>query len=67
MFCQMGEMERLVNSRNEARSDLSAAVDDFLQEVDKLPVSERLERLTVCYHRRLLSKTYWLFFCGPSK
>ncbi|KAI7807028.1 serine/threonine-protein kinase 31-like [Triplophysa rosa] len=45
--CQtMGEMECLVNSRNEARAALSASVDDFLQEVDELPVNARLERLT---------------------
>lgn len=44
----MGEMERLVNSRDESRAALSAAVDDFLQEVDELPVIARLERLTVC-------------------
>ncbi|XP_056617631.1 serine/threonine-protein kinase 31-like isoform X2 [Triplophysa dalaica] len=45
--CQtMGEMECLVNRRNEARAALSVSVDDFLQEVDELPVNARLERLT---------------------
>ncbi|KAA0703026.1 Serine/threonine-protein kinase 31 [Triplophysa tibetana] len=45
--CQtMGEMECLVNRRNEARAVLSVSVDDFLQEVDELPVNARLERLT---------------------
>ncbi|XP_050986540.1 serine/threonine kinase 31 [Labeo rohita] len=44
--CQtMAEVESLVNSRNEARGALLAAVDDFLQEVDKLPINERLDRL----------------------
>ncbi|XP_048009659.1 serine/threonine-protein kinase 31-like [Megalobrama amblycephala] len=44
--CQtMAEIEPLVNSRNEARGALLAAVDDFLQEVDKLPINERLNKL----------------------
>ncbi|XP_059363471.1 serine/threonine-protein kinase 31-like isoform X1 [Carassius carassius] len=44
--CQtMVEVESLVNIRNEARGALLAAVDDFLQEVDKLPINERLHRL----------------------
>ncbi|XP_016413986.1 serine/threonine-protein kinase 31 isoform X1 [Sinocyclocheilus rhinocerous] len=44
--CQtMAEVESLVNIRNEARGALLAAVDDFLQEVDKLPINERLDRL----------------------
>lgn len=47
VLCQMGEMECLVNRRNEARAALSVSVDDFLQEVEELPVNARLERLTV--------------------
>ncbi|KAK2903315.1 hypothetical protein Q8A67_008028 [Cirrhinus molitorella] len=44
--CQsMVEVELLVNIRNEARGALLSAVDDFLQEVDKLPINERLDRL----------------------
>ncbi|ROL49884.1 Serine/threonine-protein kinase 31 [Anabarilius grahami] len=44
--CQtMAEIEPLVNSRNEARGALLAAVDDFQQEVDKLPINERLNKL----------------------
>lgn len=44
--CQtMVEIESLVNSRNEARDALLAAIDDFLQEVGKLPVNERLDKL----------------------
>ncbi|XP_042628272.1 serine/threonine-protein kinase 31-like isoform X3 [Cyprinus carpio] len=44
--CQtMVEVESLVNIRNEARGALLTAVDDFLQEVDKLPINERLDRL----------------------
>uniref|UniRef100_A0A8C1D3N2 Serine/threonine kinase 31 n=1 Tax=Cyprinus carpio carpio TaxID=630221 RepID=A0A8C1D3N2_CYPCA len=44
--CQtMAEVESLVNIRNEARGALLTAVDDFLQEVDKLPINERLDRL----------------------
>lgn len=44
--CQtITEIQPLVNSRNEARGALLLAVDDFLQEVDKFPVSERANRL----------------------
>lgn len=43
----MAEVESLVNIRNEARGALLTAVDDFLQEVDKLPINERLDRLKV--------------------
>ncbi|XP_067305868.1 serine/threonine-protein kinase 31-like [Pseudorasbora parva] len=44
--CQtMAEMESLVKSRNEARDALLAAIDDFLQEVDKLSINERLDKL----------------------
>ncbi len=48
MFCQVEEVEPLVTSRNEVRGALLSAVDDFLQEVDKLPVGERLDKLKVC-------------------
>lgn len=44
----MAEIESLVNSRNKARGALLAALDDFLQEVDKLPINERLDKLKVC-------------------
>uniref|UniRef100_A0A673HYP7 Serine/threonine kinase 31 n=1 Tax=Sinocyclocheilus rhinocerous TaxID=307959 RepID=A0A673HYP7_9TELE len=38
-------IESLVNSRNEARGALLSAADDFLQEVDKLPIGDRLDKL----------------------
>jgi len=44
----MAEIESLVNSRNEARGPLLAAVDQFLTDVDKLPINERLDKLKVC-------------------
>ncbi|KAF4103466.1 hypothetical protein G5714_016349 [Onychostoma macrolepis] len=44
--CQtVAEVELLVNSRNEGRGALLSAVDFFLQEVDKLPIGERLDKL----------------------
>ncbi|XP_073702696.1 serine/threonine-protein kinase 31 [Garra rufa] len=44
--CQtMADIESLVNIRNEARGVLLSAVDDFLQEVDKLPINKRMDRL----------------------
>ncbi|TRY94305.1 hypothetical protein DNTS_030385 [Danionella cerebrum] len=44
--CQAkSEIESLVSARNEARTSFSAALEDFLQEVDKLPITERLNKL----------------------
>lgn len=48
VLCQVVEVEALVNSRNEACGALLSAVHDFLQEVDKLPIGERLDKLKVC-------------------
>lgn len=48
MFCQKAELEDLVNSRNQARSVLLAAIDDFLLVVGSLPISDRLNTLKVC-------------------
>ncbi|XP_043117691.1 serine/threonine-protein kinase 31-like [Puntigrus tetrazona] len=41
----IAEVEPLVNSRDEARGSLLSAVENFLQEVDKLPVGGRLNKL----------------------
>ncbi|XP_017344903.1 serine/threonine kinase 31 isoform X1 [Ictalurus punctatus] len=44
--CQSkAELEDLVNSRNQARSVLLAAIDDFLLVVGSLPISDRLNTL----------------------
>ncbi|KAL7887538.1 hypothetical protein AOLI_G00052590 [Acnodon oligacanthus] len=44
--CQTkGELEDLVKSRNQSRGFLLSAINDFLQEVDSLPISQRLESL----------------------
>ncbi|XP_076826806.1 serine/threonine-protein kinase 31 [Brachyhypopomus gauderio] len=48
--CQhKGELENLVNSRNRFRSTLLTMIDDFLREVDTLPMRERLESLKDIY------------------
>ncbi|TSK87587.1 Serine/threonine-protein kinase 31 [Bagarius yarrelli] len=41
-----GELEDLINSRNQARSVLLTAIDDFLVVIGSLPISERLNTLT---------------------
>ncbi|MCJ8739460.1 hypothetical protein PDJAM_G00047430 [Pangasius djambal] len=44
--CQSkGELEDLVNSRNQARSVLLTAIDDFLLAVGNLPITDRLNTL----------------------
>lgn len=48
LFCQKGELQDLVNRRNQARSILLTAIDDFLLVVGSLPISDRLNTLKVC-------------------
>ncbi|KAK1795245.1 hypothetical protein P4O66_010425 [Electrophorus voltai] len=50
--CQnKGEIQDLVNSRNQFRRALLTAIDDFLREVDNLPIGERLESLQDVYSK----------------
>uniref|UniRef100_A0A3B1IQV6 Serine/threonine kinase 31 n=1 Tax=Astyanax mexicanus TaxID=7994 RepID=A0A3B1IQV6_ASTMX len=44
-FQTKGELEDLMKSRNQACSVLLTVINDFLLEVDSLPISERLESL----------------------
>lgn len=47
MFYQREDLEELIEKRNGVRRMLALAVDDFIQEVDGLPISKRMDTLEV--------------------